>query len=112
MVGWLVGRSVNKNLAKFFFSLSGLSTRQLREVLLQLRAVDVTLSVIHDVICVIQGILNETGGNLDGAQAALEGVQVIDANEDIPEEDSKCMFVLICEFLGLCVFFYCLIAPA
>ena len=80
-----------------FFSLLGLSTRQLREVLLQLQAVDVTLSVIHDVVTVIQAFLNEHGGNMDGAQAALDGVQVIGANEDIPEEDSKCIYVLICK---------------
>ena len=81
--------------------LLGLSTRQLREVLLQLQAVDVTLSVIHDVVSVIQAFLNEHGSNFDGAQAPLDGVQVIGTNEDIPEEDSKCILVLICWFLGL-----------
>ena len=61
----------------------------MREALLRLQGVDVTLSVLNNVLNDIQTLLTQNGADLDGAQAPLDGVQVIGANEDIPEELSK-----------------------
>ena len=56
---------------------------------MRLQGVDVTLSVINNVLKDIQTFLNQNGADLDGAQAPLDGVQVIDGNKDILEEFSK-----------------------
>ena len=84
--------------------LSGLTTRQLREVLLQLSAVGVAVSVIEAAVFAIQAFLREGNDVLDGANENLEGIQVI--NPDMPEEESKCVLIFVCVHVCVCMCVY------